>query len=103
MPCRHNVVMVVVPACLLRALASVRVWRQRYRLAHVRPASDHHRHQEGRLPSVLRSIAVAVELLGTLLERIPGAGRVRVRWRGLAEHSTQIAEMGLRRRALGRP
>jgi hypothetical protein len=57
---QHEVVMVVVPACLLRALASVRVWRQRYRLAHVRPASDHHRHQEGRLPSVLRSIAVAV-------------------------------------------
>jgi hypothetical protein len=35
-----------------------------------------------------------------LLERVPGAGRVGVRWRGLTEHSTQIAEVGLRRRPL---
>ena len=43
---------------------------------------------------------MAIELLGALLEGVPGAGRVGVGGRRLAEHPAQVAEVGLGRRPL---
>jgi hypothetical protein len=53
--------------------------------------------EEALLPDVGEAIT-SVELLGALLEGVPGAGRVGIGRGGLAQHPAQVAEVGLGRR-----
>jgi hypothetical protein len=50
--------------------------------------------EEALLPDVGEAVT-PVELPGTLLERIPGARRVGLRWPRLTEHGAQVQEVGL--------
>jgi hypothetical protein len=55
--------------------------------------------EEALLPDIGEAVT-AVELLGPLLERVPGAGRVGIGRGRLAEHPAEVAEVGLGRGAL---
>src|SRR5664280_1569998 len=55
--------------------------------------------EEALLPHVREAVA-AIELLGALLEGVPGAGRIGISRGRFAKHPAEVAEVGRRRRPL---